>query len=559
MAKFFGAVGSLICLTFIAANAWGSTILVPDDYLTIQGAVDAAVSGDIVQIAAGTYSDPVHLPGDGDTTKCCVVLKTGVSLLGAGMGQTIIDGGHAGRGIHCGDADSLTISQLTVTNSFAEMVGPGILVVGCSPKIHHVAANFNFDGGIACSQGANPEITYCEMNNNEAKAGGGIHVDLGCEPLIAFCEINNNEAPFAAGCRVRGDAEFAHCIIDGNHTTAPTGGGAGGVLVIDNAVPTFRFCTISNNNATGQGGGIAFEGDETGGFMYNCLIKDNVGASYSESEAKGGGVSVTANAYPRFYDTVITGNYTDAVWSDGGGVYIEYAQILMQNCTLYNNYTNALDNEAGNMGMKTSTFTETNMVIESTIIAASQAGMGVVVTGGGDAPIFNCVDVFGNTGGDALDGTTGVNNFSLDPMFCDAPNGNFEVDALSPCAPGNHPDGAGVCGDGLIGAKGAGCGQAVDEPTLGKSLVLFGNTPNPFRNGTVISFALPEAKQISLEVFDMTGRQVVQLHDGLLDAGEHAISWNGNTAGGETASSGVYFYRIKADGVTETMRMMRLR
>ena len=559
MVKIFGAVGIMICLTFITATAWGATLLVPGEYATIQDAVDAAAFGDIVEIAAGTYSDQVHEADEGDTTKCTVVMKTGVSLRGAGMGQTIIDAAHHGRCIHIGQADTVSVSHLTVTNAFAEMVGPGIYIKGCSPKIYHVAANGNFDGGIGMTQGANPEISNCEMIGNEAKAGGGISVDVDCAPTIYFCEIRNNIAPFAAGCRVRGDATFAYCTIDGNQTSAPTGGGAGGVLVIDTANPTFRFCTITNNNATGEGGGMAIEGEDTAAIIRNCLIKDNIGASYSESEAKGGGVSVTANAFPQFFDTVITGNYTDAVWSDGGGIFVEYAQILMQNCTLYGNYTNSLDFDAGNLGLRTSMFSLTNMIIENTIIAGSTDGKGVSISGAGDEPIFNCCDIFGNAGGDALDGAVGENNFSLDPLFCDAGAADFDLQAASPCAPGNHPDGAEACGGGLIGAGGVGCGQAVDEPGIGSSIIMHGNTPNPFRTATVISFALPAAKEISIEVFDMAGRRVIELHDGLLGAGEHAITWNGNTTGGESAGSGVYFYRLKADGVTESMRMLRLR
>jgi hypothetical protein len=70
----------------------------------------------------------------------------------------------------------------------------------------------------------------------------------------------------------------------------------------------------------------------------------------------------------------------------------------------------------------------------------------------------NCCDVFGNSGGDyvgCLAGQNGINgNFSLDPGFCDYSGGDFRPRADSPCAEGNHPDGA-DCD--RIGASAAGC------------------------------------------------------------------------------------------------------
>ena len=65
------------------------------------------------------------------------------------------------------------------------------------------------------------------------------------------------------------------------------------------------------------------------------------------------------------------------------------------------------------------------------------------------------------------------------------------------------------------------------------------NYPNPFNPATIIRYALPHGGTVKLEVFDLVGRRVALLSDGLLPAGYHQkILTNSNLA------SGIYFYRL---------------
>ena len=76
---------TLVSATLVAAGSAGAgTIDVPDDFATIQAAVDAAVVGDTVLVATGTYDD-LHYPPGADTTRCVVYMKSGVTLRGAGL------------------------------------------------------------------------------------------------------------------------------------------------------------------------------------------------------------------------------------------------------------------------------------------------------------------------------------------------------------------------------------------------------------------------------------------------------------------------------------------
>ncbi|MBL7190491.1 S8 family serine peptidase [bacterium] len=78
--------------------------------------------------------------------------------------------------------------------------------------------------------------------------------------------------------------------------------------------------------------------------------------------------------------------------------------------------------------------------------------------------------------------------------------------------------------------------------------------PNPFNPATVISFELRDAGQVKLAVYDVQGRQVVLLADGLLSAGLHEVNFNG-----EGLASGLYFARLQGDGINLTKKMLLMK
>ena len=79
------------------------------------------------------------------------------------------------------------------------------------------------------------------------------------------------------------------------------------------------------------------------------------------------------------------------------------------------------------------------------------------------------------------------------------------------------------------------------------------NYPNPFNPTTTISFALPEAGDYSLTIYNVSG-QVVDVFAGNAEAGEHTVEWNA-----ETNASGIYFYRLEAGSFTATKKMVLLK
>jgi len=82
--------------------------------------------------------------------------------------------------------------------------------------------------------------------------------------------------------------------------------------------------------------------------------------------------------------------------------------------------------------------------------------------------------------------------------------------------------------------------------------VLNQNHPNPFNPTTSISFNLPAAGQVSLKVFDISGKEVAGLVDNYLEAGRHSVNFDASAL-----SSGVYYYKL-ASGNNVSMRKMLL-
>jgi hypothetical protein len=85
------------------------------------------------------------------------------------------------------------------------------------------------------------------------------------------------------------------------------------------------------------------------------------------------------------------------------------------------------------------------------------------------------------------------------------------------------------------------------------------NWPNPFNPSTTISYYLPEAARVRLEIFDVAGRRIVCLMDGNKERGNHSAVWNGAAESGEPAAAGLYIYRLTAGRETLSRKMVLVR
>jgi hypothetical protein len=87
----------------------------------------------------------------------------------------------------------------------------------------------------------------------------------------------------------------------------------------------------------------------------------------------------------------------------------------------------------------------------------------------------------------------------------------------------------------------------------------FATSPNPFNPTTTLRFALPVASDVSLSIYDVRGRRVTTLVRGRLDAGQHAVTWQGQDDAGRDSATGIYFAVLQAGSVHERLKLILMK
>jgi hypothetical protein len=260
------------------------------DFTTIQAAVDAASSGDVLDLAAEIFSENVTVTQD-------------LTIEGAGPLATIVDGGGVGR-VFTIDGATVTLRGLTARNGVA-LNGGGVATVGTSAVARlidvHVrdnnAANagggiYNLDGRVTIStnlisdnsvpgtdttggglfSAGTTTIRDSVIRYNDAWLGGGIYSSG--ELTLDRSTIHGNSAEFGGGISTSGgNATLRDCTVSGN--TANEGGGfCVGLFEAFERVAITRS-TIADNGAN-LGGGI-FDYSQVGTIELGSTILDRNG------------------------------------------------------------------------------------------------------------------------------------------------------------------------------------------------------------------------------------------------------------------------------------------
>jgi|GEM_PF-5587825 len=239
IALFFALIITLVFVFFPAgAAASGAVINVPGDYPTIQAAIDHASTGDIVQVAAGTYYEKI-------------TLKDGVCVSGAGAGATIIDGGGTGTVVNAASVGTNTVFEgFTVQNGFAlGITGSAINVSFASPIIRNNIIRNNQGWAINLGGASTPQVKDNTISNNR----GGIII-WASQPTITgnIITANGPWGYYGEGCGITTANTITFVIanniitnntVDGIQMLLPYPYGAGDAHVVNN--------TISGNSGAG--------------------------------------------------------------------------------------------------------------------------------------------------------------------------------------------------------------------------------------------------------------------------------------------------------------------
>ncbi|KPJ53305.1 hypothetical protein AMJ39_05215 [candidate division TA06 bacterium DG_24] len=210
-----------------SVTALGTVLHVPSQYPTIQAGIDAAVNGDTVLVANGSYT------GDGNRDidflgKSIVVMSengpqvTIINCQGSSMDP------HRGFCFHSGEQSSSVLQGFTIRNGYS--IGD------------------EYGGGIACLGGASPTIAGNAIAANTAVCGGGIHCDSSAA-LIEGNAISGNTATWGGGINL----DRSPAMITGNLVTANAADSGGGIFCVM-IPPTIEGNTIIGNTADFGGG-----------------------------------------------------------------------------------------------------------------------------------------------------------------------------------------------------------------------------------------------------------------------------------------------------------------
>jgi hypothetical protein len=91
-------------------------------------------------------------------------------------------------------------------------------------------------------------------------------------------------------------------------------------------------------------------------------------------------------------------------------------------------------------------------------------------------------------------------------------------------------------------------------PPVPYNFQLSQNYPNPFNPSTIIRYSVPERSKVTLKIFDITGRELLTLLNGEINAGNYEINFNASKL-----PSGVYFYTLRSNSFASTKKMLLLK
>jgi len=455
----------------VSGSVFGATIKVPDDYATIQEAIDAAVDGVTVLVASGTYPGYIYFNGK----KITVRSESGPNV-------TTIDGRVDFYG---NETEESLLEGFTTWGSDIQASSPTIK--NCKLKGEGTAST---GGHGSIYSGSSPTFIDCQIYDGQAGVGGGYDVRDSSATFID-CDFFENEASSNGGALYINNSSVTleNCSFSQNSARDEWGGG-GAIFVTGVSILNINDCEFSKNSAAAGGailngyedtivivnsnfeknsahkwGGAIFTNASASFTIENCIFTEN------NANWHGGAIHINWESSPTITNSIF---YQNKAGSGGGGgaIWIQPGCFpYITNCTFSRN-------SAEWKGGAILIGTDSIPTITNCIFWEDNAPQGPEIIKSHDDvpdPEVNYCDIQG--------GYPGTGNINADPLFVDPVNGDLHIQPGSPCIDKGSSEGApNVDFEGDIRPWGAGFDMGADEFVPGYIEVTLDIKPGSYPN-----------------------------------------------------------------------------
>jgi hypothetical protein len=339
------------------------------------------------------------------------------------------------------------MSNCVFENNSSDQRGGAANVSSLSLTDVSVTGNNSDNGGGIAAYSCG--FTRVSFNGNEALAhGGGLYDYFSSGCTMIDCEFRSNEAALGGAVSSAANRSIGATDTDFIDNHATDSGGA--VHIGGGSDADFVSCTMDSNTAVNYGGAVYVAGSDPNSRLCDfrlCHIRDN-------TANRGGAISVSDTSTTV---TVTRGRMTgNTANSEGGAIFAHTGGEIIVGSSLIR------DNDATNSGGGAANYSGMITLVNSTLYGNSAGGNGggVAALGGGTIEVSNSIvwdntaplnpesyyfagtlvfdhsDIKGSGGSGAWNasyGTDGGANIDADPLFVNAPGGDFHITAASPC------------------------------------------------------------------------------------------------------------------------------
>jgi uncharacterized protein (TIGR02145 family) len=286
------------------------TLKVPSAYTTIQAGLNAATSGDVVLVSAGTYTENIMWPD-----------VNGIKLISAGdSSNTIIDGGNTSSVIYLNSTNAVIIDTSALIKGFKIQnggggvdYGGGIYIKKSGLKIEKCSIEQNSKGGILIEDSSQVYIYHSSISGNSGTVAA-LHLRSGIICEVYNSLVTNNSGTYGGGIANGGASLLikSSTITNNKSSTADAQGGGG---LFSNVGTTKIYDSKFSKNESSYGGGITVSNQGN-------LLLNNVELLYNTATVTGGGLYIygSASIDSIIMDTVLIFNNNAKHYAGGLGI-----------------------------------------------------------------------------------------------------------------------------------------------------------------------------------------------------------------------------------------------